>query len=131
MGGPPGSLPTPCPGVKEKNMSLRSNRLSRGLLVAAIAAGVVGPVWLALSGQTRPAAAGQKSPAPVIEFGADGQLKRPAIAYRQWVAIGTPLALHEGEAQEFHTVYMDPEDFAHYAKTGRVRDGTVVVKEAV
>src|SRR5262245_6941303 len=130
MGGTPDSLPTPFRGVKEKNMALRSNRLSRGLLTAAIAAGF-GALLLALSDQTQTAAAGQKSPAPAIEFTADGKLKRPPTGYRKWISIGTPLALHEGEAQEFHAVYMEPEDFAHYEKTGAFRDGTVIVKEAV
>ena len=111
-------------------MALRSNRLSRGLLTAAIAAGF-GALLLALSGQTQTAAAGQKSPARVIEFTADGKLKRPPTGYRKWISIGTPLALHEGEPQEFHAVFMEPEDFAHYEKTGAFRDGTVIVKEAV
>ncbi len=72
-----------------------------------------------------------KAPATTIRFGADGTLKRPPADYRKWVAIGTPLALHEGEAQEFHAVYMDPDGFAHYEKAGQFRDGTVLVKEAV
>jgi hypothetical protein len=39
--------------------------------------------------------------------------------------------LNGGEASfpEFHEVYMDPESFAHYEKTGKFRDGTVLVKE--
>ena len=111
-------------------MSLRSNWLSRGLLTAAIVAGF-GPLLLALSGQTQTADARQKSPAPVIEFTADGKLKLPPTGYRKWISIGTPLALHEGESQEFHTVYMEPEDFAHYEKSGAFRDGTGIVKEAV
>ena len=32
---------------------------------------------------------------------------------------------------EFHAVYMDPESFAHYEKTGKLRDGTVMIKEFV
>src|SRR5262245_24283990 len=130
MDGSPDSLPTPFRGVKEKNMALRSNRLSQGLLPAAIAAGF-GALLLALSGQTQTAAAGQKSPAPVIEFTADGKLKRPPTGYRKWISIGTPLALHEGEAQEFHTVFMEPEDFAHYEKTGEFDDGSVLDQGAL
>jgi hypothetical protein len=43
----------------------------------------------------------------------------------------TPNDLNGGEASfpEFHEVYMDPESFAHYEKTGKFRDGTVLVKE--
>jgi hypothetical protein len=48
--------------------------------------------------------------------------------------VGTPLTpndLNDGEASfpEFHAVYMDPESFAHFEKTGEYRDGTVMVKE--
>jgi Cytochrome P460 len=50
------------------------------------------------------------------------------------VYIGTPVTpndMNGGEASfpEFHEVYMDPESFAHYEKTGKFRDGTVLVKE--
>ena len=39
--------------------------------------------------------------------------------------------MNDGEASfpEFHSVYMDPESFAEYEKTGKYRDGTVLVKE--
>ena len=43
----------------------------------------------------------------------------------------TPNDMNGGEATfpEFHSVYMDPESFAHYEKTGKYRDGTVLIKE--
>jgi hypothetical protein len=43
----------------------------------------------------------------------------------------TPNDMNDGEASfpEFHSVYMDPESFAEYEKTGKYRDGTVLVKE--
>ena len=68
-----------------------------------------------------------------VEFTADGKLKQPE-GYRQWVYVGTPLTpndLNGGEAMfpEFHAVYIDPESFAHYEKTGEFRDGTVMIKE--
>jgi hypothetical protein len=71
--------------------------------------------------------------ASVVEFTPDGKLKRP-IGYRQWVYVGTPLTPNElngGVAPfpEFHAVYIDPESYAHYEKTGEFRDGTVMVKE--
>ena len=69
----------------------------------------------------------------MVEFTADGKLKQP-VGYRKWVYIGTPVTpndMNDGEASfpEFHEVYMDPESFAHYEKTGKFRDGTVLVKE--
>ena len=70
-----------------------------------------------------------------VEFTPDGKLKRP-VGYRKWVYVGTPLTpndLNDGEASfpEFHSVYMDPESFAHYEKTGEFRDGTVMIKELI
>ena len=61
------------------------------------------------------------------------KLKRP-VGYRNWVYVGevvTPNDMNDGEATfpEFHSVYMDPESFAEYEKTGKYRDGTVLVKE--
>jgi hypothetical protein len=72
---------------------------------------------------------------PAVEYSADGKLKRP-LDHRKWIYIGTPLTpndLNDGEAAfpEFHAVYMDPESFAHYEKTGQFRDGTTLVKELI
>jgi hypothetical protein len=69
----------------------------------------------------------------LVEFTPDGKLKKPD-GYRNWVYVGavvTPNDLNDGEAMfpEFHAVYMDPESFAHYEKTGKFRDGTVLIKE--
>jgi hypothetical protein len=71
--------------------------------------------------------------APLVEFTADGKLKHP-FGYRKWVYVGTPLTpndLNGGEASfpEFHAVYIDPESFAYYEKTGEFRDGCVMIKE--
>src|SRR5262249_6669274 len=68
-----------------------------------------------------------------VEFTPDGKLKRP-VGYRNWVYVGevvTPNDMNDGEASfpEFHSVYMDPESFAEYEKTGKYRDGTVLIKE--
>jgi hypothetical protein len=68
-----------------------------------------------------------------VEFTADGKLKLPE-GYREWVYVGasvTPNDLNGGAAlfPEFHSVYIDPESFADYQKTGVYRDGTVMVKE--
>ena len=72
---------------------------------------------------------------PRIEFTADGKLKKPA-GYRKWVYVGasvTPNDLNAGKAlfPEFHSVYIDPDSFAAYEKTGKYRDGAVMVKELV
>lgn len=54
--------------------------------------------------------------------------------YRQWVHVGTqvtPNDMNNGKAEvpEFHNVYIDPESFAYWKKTGKFRDGTMLVKE--
>ncbi|WP_250684493.1 cytochrome P460 family protein [Photobacterium galatheae] len=59
-----------------------------------------------------------------------------ADEYRLWVYVGTPLTpndMNNGKAAfpEFHNVYIDPESFAHYEKTGEFPDGTILVKELV
>jgi hypothetical protein len=108
---------------------IRSNqkRLIAGLATVLAAAGVFR--MLASAAETP---AEQKLP---IEFTADGKLKQPE-GYRKWVYVGTPLTPNElngGEAPfpDFHAVYIDPESYAAYEKTGKFRDGTVMVKELV
>jgi hypothetical protein len=67
------------------------------------------------------------------EFNAAGELIRPA-GWREWIFVGSPLtpnSLNGGTASfpEFHTVYIDPESWAHYKKTGEFREGTMFAKE--
>ena len=69
-------------------------------------------------------------------FNDDGELIRPDISYREWVYIGTPLTpndLNPPEAPfpEGHNVYIHPDDFDHWKRTGTFRNGTVIVKELV
>ena len=73
---------------------------------------------------------------PKPTFAADGKLIRPDLSYREWVYVGTPLTpneLNPPEAPfpEFHNVYIHPDDFDHYSRTGEFPDGTVIVKELV
>jgi Cytochrome P460 len=110
-------------------------RLSRTSVIAGIAvvAVIAGLSYMLTGPAVPPASAQPKAPAALVEFTADGKLKQP-VGYREWVYIGTPLTpneLNDGEASfpEFHEVYIDPESFAHYKKTGKLRDGTILVKE--
>ncbi len=104
----------------------------RSSLAASVAALVgIGGLSYMLAG----AAPSEVPRVPGVEFTPDGKLKQP-VGYRRWVYVGTPLTpddLNDGEASfpEFHAVYMDPESFAHYEKTGEFRDGTVMVKELI
>jgi len=101
--------------------------------IVAILVGIAGLSYL-LAKATPPAVAETpNAPAALVEFTPDGKLKQP-VGYRKWVYIGTPLTpndMNGGEASfpEFHAVYIDPDSFAHYEKTGEFRDGTVIVKE--
>ena len=67
------------------------------------------------------------------KFNATGELIRPA-GWREWIFVGSPLtpnSLNGGNAPfpEFHSVYIDPESWAHYKKTGEFREGTMFAKE--
>ncbi len=108
------------------------NRSYRSSVTAGVAVlvGIAGLSYV-LGGSV----ASPDGPAPLVEFTPDGKLKKP-VGYRKWVYIGTPLTpndLNDGEAPfpEFHAVYIDPESFSHYEKTGEFRDGTVMVKELI
>ena len=66
-------------------------------------------------------------------FTPGGELIRPS-GWREWVFVGSPLtpnSLNGGEAAfpEFHSVYIDPESWAHWKKTGTFREGTMMAKE--
>jgi hypothetical protein len=81
------------------------------------------------------ASAQPQAGAAVVEFTPDGKLKQP-VGYRKWVYVGTPVTPKDmngddDSISEFHAVYMDPESFAHYEKTGKFRDGTLMVKEFI
>jgi Cytochrome P460 len=65
----------------------------------------------------------------------DGALERPT-GFREWVYVGTPVTpndLNDGKAAfpEHHNVYIDPETWAHWKKTGEFREGTILIKELV
>jgi hypothetical protein len=97
--------------------------------------GIVGLFYLLARAIAPTDAAPSAAPAALVEFTPDGKLKQP-VGYRQWIYVGTPLTpneLNNGAASfpEFHAVYIDPESFAHYAKTGEFRDGTVMIKELI
>jgi hypothetical protein len=66
-------------------------------------------------------------------FTQDGSLVLPT-GFREWVFIGgpiTPNGLNNGKAEfpEFHSVYVERENFHYYQKHGDFPEGTVLVKE--
>ena len=72
-----------------------------------------------------------------VRFNEKGDLIQPKnFEWRKWVFVGTPVtpnSLNPPKAAfpEFHNVYIDPESFEHYSKTGQFREGTVLIKELV
>ena len=96
---------------------MQSTTIAAGLLVAGVAA-----------------AEGSASIGAAI-FNPQGELVLPE-GFREWVFIGAPLTPHglnNGKAgfPEFHHVYVNPDAFAVYQRTGDFPDGTVIVKELV
>ena len=63
----------------------------------------------------------------------DGKLQLPK-GYREWVYLGSPLtpnALNDGEAgfPEYHNVYIQPQAYKIYKKSGQFPEGTILLKE--
>ena len=113
---------------------LRSTR-TVGITIVVVLVAIAG-LYFTLAKAAAPAA-GQafKAEGGLVEFTPDGKLKQP-VGYREWVFIGTPLTpndLNDGHANfpEFHNVYIDPGSFAYWKKTGKFRDGTVIIKDLV
>ena len=109
-----------------------SSRTSMTTMVAALVA-IAGLIFILARAGAPIAGAEPAARGAVVEFTPDGKLKQP-VGYRQWIYVGasvTPNDLNGGKAlfPEFHEVYVDPESFAEYEKTGKFRDGTVLIKE--
>jgi hypothetical protein len=117
--------------------SLRNRRRLRILIaVPAVIAIAVAIASLNLNSESNASAApADKSKTPSVEFNKAGELVKPT-GYRKWTYVGTPLTpndMNGGKAPfpEFHSVYMNPEAYSHYEKTGDFPDGTVLVKELI
>src|SRR5262245_46153401 len=109
--------------MKRGSTMLKSTRMNLAFGVL-ILTGIVGLSYVIAAAPAR---------VPGIDFTSEGKLNLP-VGYRQWVYVGasvTPNDLNSGQAlfPEFHSVYIDPESYAHYQKTGEYRDGAVLIKE--
>ncbi len=67
------------------------------------------------------------------KWSADGQLTLP-VGFERWIYLGSPLTPQglNGEAApfpEYHNVYIQPEAYDHYVKTGSFAEGTIMFKE--
>ena len=75
----------------------------------------------------------ESGPAWGPQWTATGELTLPQ-GFHQWVFLGSPLtphALNGGKAAfpEYHNVYVQPEAFAAYRKSGEWPEGTIMLKE--
>ena len=109
-----------------------SSRTSMTTMVAVLVA-IAGLIFILARAGAPIAGAEPAARGAVVEFTPDGKLKRP-VGYRQWIYVGasvTPNDLNGGKAlfPEFHAIFIDPESFAEYEKTGKFRDGTVLINE--
>jgi len=101
--------------------------------IVAVLVGIAGLSYMLATAVAPTVAAVDRGSEALVEFTADGKLKQP-VGYREWVFVGSPLTPNDlngdkANFPEFHAVYIDPESFAQYRKTGEFRDGTVLIKE--
>jgi hypothetical protein len=106
-------------------------RLTKSVRITVITLAAAGAVFLIPMSQ----GIAEHHEGSVARFDTAGNLLRPE-GYREWVFIGTPLTPNDMNAgmapfPEFHAVYMDPASWAHYKKTGKFREGTVLMKELI
>ena len=118
-------------------MKSSANSAQRSLLVAVPAIIVIAVFFVAFKRSTNVAqgapTGADRSKTPSVKFNTDGELVRPT-GYRKWIYVGTPVTpndMNDGKAPfpEFHSVYMNPEAYDQYEKTGQFPNGTVLIKE--
>lgn len=98
------------------------------LAAASVVIGV-GAILSAVGGLAR----AQSSPTWGPTWTDEGELALPTD-FHQWVFLGSPLtphALNGGNAPfpEYHNVYVQPEAFAEYRRSGEWPEGTIMLKE--
>jgi len=96
------------------------------------------------SDESKPAGKGQAEAPAEPQYNKRGELKRP-IGYERWVFVGANVGLEYKEdaddvepAKEkkpvklgdFHNVYINPEAFDHYVRTGTFPEKTVLVLDS-
>lgn len=96
--------------------------------------GVTGGLVLIL-GILSTASIAEKKGDRVYSFNDQEELIQPQ-GYREWIYVGTPVTpneLNNGKAAfpEFHNVYIHPDHFKKWKKTGAFPDGTILMKELV
>jgi hypothetical protein len=87
-----------------------------------------------------------KGGSDVVEYNDKGELKRP-VGYETWIFVGSNLGIEYGDGAakdkpaeretnekkkpgkgaNFHNIYINPEAYAHYLKSGKFPEKTVLV----
>ena len=81
-----------------------------------------------------PNSSGAQQTESAAVFEGQNTLLRPK-SYREWVFVGSSLGLSyaqspgRNESELFHNVYIDPVSYREYMRTGKFREGTVMVLE--
>lgn len=104
----------------------------------------IAPILLGMACWVPPSRSGDeaqaKQPKNRPQYNAQGELKRPE-GFDSWVFVGANLGLEyrdagapasdkqeePAEKANFHNVYINPEAYEHYARTGKFPEGTVLV----
>ena len=105
----------------------RTSRHVAAILIASLVSGT--GIGLAATSTARAASSPEWGP----QWTTDGQLKLPQ-GFHSWIFLGSPLTpngLNDGKAgfPEFHNVYIQPEAYRVYRKTGAFPEGTILLKE--
>ncbi|HTS11953.1 MAG TPA: cytochrome P460 family protein [Candidatus Limnocylindrales bacterium] len=107
----------------------------RKLALVAIAAGIGLGAWLTVGGlgpRGAVALAQGESQSTAPRYDSDGALIRPEH-FETWVFVGSSTGLTyepgiaSGGAGEFHDVYIRPESYREYARTGKFPEKTMLV----
>jgi hypothetical protein len=111
------------------SMKQSSNRVTfkRLVLIGALATTVL------FGSIAATAMSAESTPSWGPKWTSNGELKLP-VNYHNWIFLGSPLtpnALNNGKASfpEFHNVYIHPEAYKAYHKTGEFPEGTIMLKE--
>jgi hypothetical protein len=107
----------------------------RAVATARIGSALVAAAVLLAAHAGGAGAAAIPTGAPTPAYDASGALLRPE-GYREWVFVGASLGLSYAEGMsapdghgDFHNVYLHPEAYRHYRRTGQFPDRTVLVLE--
>lgn len=101
----------------------------KSLVVSSIAVAALAACNSASTGSTK------SVDAVAATFTAEGAVRSP-VNWREWIYVGTPLtpnALNGGAAAfpEFHNVYVEPNAYKYFERTGKWAEGTQIAKELV